>query len=140
MIIAIPVILVVFDLSMIVLGVQQNDSTCREVARVAANGNPLDAQSRAQMIIRKANMQTSGYVSNFKLLKLTNTVTAATIARLGTYGGQLKGELTAQTDVSVNSFVVRWAIGGTNPMHFVSEQTFPVTYVVPNTTQSQTGP
>ncbi len=132
----IPVVLVIFDLCIIVMGVQINDSTCREAARVAASGNPLQAQSRAQAIIDRANSRASGMVTNFVLANFASTVTAEDVAELGTYGGPVKGTVTIETDVSIHPIVVQLVYTGKSPLHFRSQQSFPFTYVVPNTTPS----
>jgi hypothetical protein len=132
----IPVVLVIFDLCMIVIGVQINDSTCREASRVAASGNPLQAQSRAQAIVDRANSRASGMVSNFVLANFTSTVTAADVAAVGTYGGPVNGTVTVETDVSIHPMVVQLVYTGKSPLHFRSQQSFPFTYVVPNTTPS----
>jgi hypothetical protein len=136
LLVIIPIVLVIFDLCVIVMGVQINDSTCREAARVAASGNPLQAQSRAQTIIDRANSRASGMVSNFVLANFTSTVTAQDVAALGTYGGPVKGTVTVETDVSIRPLVVELVYTGKSPLHFRSQQSFPFTYVVPNTTQS----
>lgn len=132
----IPVVLVLFDLCVIVMGVQVNDSTCREAARVAASGNPLDAQSRAQIIVDRANSHASAVVSNFTLARVVSTVTAKDIAALGTFGGPITGSVSVETDVDVHPLVVQLVYTGKSPLHFRSKQTFPFTYVVPNTTPS----
>jgi Flp pilus assembly protein TadG len=134
LIVLIPIVLVIFDLCAIVIGVQVNDSTCREAARVAASGNPLDAQSRAQAIIDRANLHASSFASNFSLASCVSTVTPQDVAALGTFGGPLTGTVTVQTDVSIHAFVVQLVYSGQSPLHFRSQQVFPFTYVVPNTT------
>ncbi len=134
LIVLIPVILVLFDLCVIVLNVQVNDSTCREAARVAASGNPLDAQARAMAIINRANSSPSSMLSNFTLVSLDSTVTAQDIAALGTYGGPVKGTVTVTTQVDVRPFIVQYVFSGKTPLHFNSKQSFPCTYLVPNTT------
>jgi|688.fasta_scaffold81398_2 hypothetical protein len=130
----IPIVLVVFDLAVIVIGVQINDSTCREAARVAASGAPVDQATRAQAVIARANARAAGMLSNFKLV--TNppisTVTQAQADALKPYGGALNGTVTVQTEVEVRPFVVQAAYNGQSPLKFRSQQSFPITYVVPN--------
>jgi Flp pilus assembly protein TadG len=134
LIVLIPIALAIFDFCIIVMGVQVNDSTCREAARVAASGNPLDAQSRAQAIIDRANSHASSTASSFSLVSVLSTVTPQDVQALGTFGGLLKGSVTVQTDVSIRPMIVQFVFSGGAPLHFRSEQTFPFTYVVPNTT------
>ena len=127
----IPIVLVVIDLCVIVIAVQVNDSTCREAARVAASGSPLDAQPRAMTIIDRANNRQSGLFSNFTLISLVSTVTAQDLQVLSTSGGPVKGTVTVETDVAVRPFVVQWVYIGQSPLHFRAQQSFPFTYVVP---------
>jgi len=130
----IPIVLVIFDLAVIVIAVQINDSTCREAARVAASGKPSDQQSRAQAVVNRANAKTAGMLSNFQLIGTpTSTVTQATADALAPYGGSLNGTVTVVTQVDVKPFVVQVVYNGSGPLQFRSQQTFPITYVVPNT-------
>jgi len=134
LVVLIPIVLFLFDLCVIVLNVQVNDSTCREAARIAASGNPLDAQARAMAVINRANSSPSSMLSNFTLLNLNSTVTAQDISALGTYGGPVKGTVTVTTQVDVRPFIVQYVFAGKAPLRFISKQSFPFTYLVPNTT------
>ena len=130
----IPIVLVIFDLAVIVIAVQINDSTCREAARVAASGRPGDQTSRAQAVVNRANAKTTGMLSNFQLVGTPNsTVTQTTADALAPYGGSLNGTVTVTTQVDVKPFVVQVVYNGGGPLTFRSQQTFPITYVVPNT-------
>ncbi|MBS2002343.1 MAG: TadE family protein [Candidatus Obscuribacterales bacterium] len=130
----IPIVLVVFDLAVIVIGVQINDSTCREAARVAASGAPQDQASRAKAVVARANARAAGMLSNFKLITdpPLSTVSQAQADALKPYGGALNGTVTVQTEVEVRPFVVQAAYNGQSPLKFRSQQSFPITYVVPN--------
>ncbi|MBI2812127.1 MAG: hypothetical protein HYX67_15030 [Candidatus Melainabacteria bacterium] len=130
----IPIVLVVFDLAVIVIGVQINDSTCREAARVAASGAPQDQANRAKAVISRANQRAAGMLSNFKLVTdpPVSTVTQAQANNLAPYGGALNGTVTVQTEVEIRPFVVQAAYNGKSPLIFRSQQSFPITYVVPN--------
>ena len=127
----IPIVLVVIDLCVIVIAVQVNDSTCREAARVAASGNPVDAQTRALAIIDRTNSRQSGMFSDFTLISLVSSVTPQDLQTLGTYGGPVKGTVQVETEVAVRPFVVQW-VTGHSPLHFRAQQSFPYTYVFPN--------
>ena len=129
----IPVILVIFDLAMIVLAVQTNDALCREAARAAASGDPNTMNQRATAVIKQQNLKSKGMASNYQLISLTSTASASYLASLGQYGGPVNGNVTAQTQVDVKPFVVQYAYGGQSPLQFKSSQTFPFTYVFPNT-------
>jgi len=132
----IPIVLVIFDLAVIVIGVQINDSTCREAARVAASGDPTDAQARAAAVVARANQRAQGMLSNFVLVNVNNTVTAAQMQALQPYGGPVQGTVTVQTEVDIRPFVVQFAYSGKSPLTFLSQQSFPFTYVVPNNAQA----
>jgi hypothetical protein len=132
----IPIVLVIFDLAVIVIGVQINDSTCREAARVAASGDPSDAQARAGAVVARANQRAQGMLSNFVLVNVNNTVTPAQMAALQPYGGPVQGTVTVQTEVDIRPFVVQFAYSGKSPLTFRSQQSFPFTYVVPNSAQA----
>ena len=129
----IPIMLVVFDLAMIVLAVQTNDALCRETARAAAAGDPSTMTQRATAIVAQANKKAAGMMSNYKLISVTSTASATYLASLGTYGGPVNGNVTASTQVDVKPFIVQYAYNGKSPLQFQSQQTFPFTYVFPNT-------
>jgi hypothetical protein len=94
----------------------------------------VDQATRAQAVIARANARAAGMLSNFKLV--TNppisTVTQAQADALKPYGGALNGTVTVQTEVEVRPFVVQAAYNGQSPLKFRSQQSFPITYVVPN--------
>lgn len=134
LIVLIPIVLVLFDLAVIVVGVQINDSTCREAARVASIGDPTDANKRAAAVVARANKQGSSMLSNFVLVSCTSTVTAAQVTALkASFGGPVSGTVTAVTEVDIKPFVVQYAYSGGAPLKFRATQTYPFTYVVPNT-------
>lgn len=143
----VPIVLVVFDLAVIVMAVQVNDSTCREAARVAASGNlgdlallgtvtGSDIYKRADAVIKRANAQSAGMLSNYRLEQVYTTpavgIIAQTIQQLGQTGGPVTGTVTVCTTVEVRPFIVKYAYSGGQPLIFRSTQAFPFTYVVPN--------
>jgi Flp pilus assembly protein TadG len=138
LIVLMPVLLMVMDLTVITLAVQINDNAARESVRLAASGDPSQAQARAQQVIARINAGTSGYVSNITLSQLTfnpaNLLVSA--AALVPYGGVITGSVTVQTQATVTPFVVQYVCPG--PYLFNSAQTCPVTYTVPNTAGGQT--
>jgi hypothetical protein len=134
----IPIVLVVFDLAVIVIGVQINDSTCREAARVAASGDPKDAQDRAGAVVARANQRAAGMLSNFVLKTVTTNVTSD-LTQLAKYGGPVQGTILIETEVDIKPFVVQFAYSGHSPLTFRSRQSFPFTYVFPNTSTSTSG-
>lgn len=144
----VPIVLLIFDLAVLVLGVQQNDSICREAARVAAAGDPTkanDLQDRANAVVTRANNNTKGMLSNFKLISVnTNPSQAAINTQIaqwqvpppgsGNTGGPITGTVTVDTEVDIKPFLVKYAYNG-QTLTFRSRQSFPFTYVVPNTAQ-----
>ena len=138
LLVLVPLVLVLFDLAVIVIGVQVNDQTCRQAARSASSGDPATAQQRAEAIIARANQQGSSMLSNFQLSQFTfnpGTVIADTNALRtsnGGYGGTVSGTVTVRTSVEIRPFVVPAVYSGGAPLVFVAEQTFPFTYLVPN--------
>jgi Flp pilus assembly protein TadG len=138
----IPIVLVVFDLAVIVIGVQINDSTCREAARVAASGNPNDALDRAKAVVARANQKASGMLSNFQLVPQPNGVktnVTSNLPQLLQYGGPVQGTVQVETEVDIKPFVVQFAYNGQSPLKFRSRQSFPFTYVFPNTSTPTAG-
>lgn len=133
LILLVPLVLLLFDLCIVVLAVQINDSTCREAARVASTGDPTNANTRATAVVARANKQGSSMLSNFTLVSCNSSVTAADIAALQPYGGPVTGTVSVVTRVDVKPFIVKYAYGGGAPLQFQSSQTFPFTFVVPNT-------
>lgn len=142
----VPIVLLVFDLAVIVMAVQINDSTCREAARVAASGdlgslktNSLaasDMHKRADAVVKRANTQSAGLLSNFVLFNVSTNPDEAsirnTITSLGNTGGPVTGTISVTTTVEVRPFLVKYAYNGGAPLVFQSRQSFPFTYVVPN--------
>lgn len=127
----IPIILVVFDLAIIVIGVQINDSTCREAARVAASGAPADVDARAKAVVARANQRSQGMLSNFVLISDKANV-VSDLTTLQKYGGPVQGTVVVETEVDIKPFVVQFAYNGQSPLKFRSRQSFPFTYVFPN--------
>jgi hypothetical protein len=135
LLVLIPLVLVLFDLAVIVIGVQVNDQTCRQCARAAASGDPNTAMQRVEAIISRANQQGSSMLSNFQLNTLTFNppTTPADATALIPYGGTLSGTVTVALTVNITPFIVPYVYSGGAPLTFQSVQTYPFTYVVPNT-------
>lgn len=138
LLILVPLVLVLFDLAVIVIGVQVNDQTCRQAARSASSGDPASAQQRAEAIIARANQQGSSMLSNFTLSNFTlspSTILADTDALRftnGGFGGTVSGTVTVQTSVEIRPFIVPVVYSGGAPLVFTASQTFPFTFLVKN--------
>lgn len=132
----VPLVLVLFDLAVIVIGVQVNDQTCRQAARAAASGDPVSAMQRAQAVVARANQQGSSMLSNFTLITPLTFVPDDVLEeteKLVPYGGTVSGTVTVQTEVDIHPFIVPYVYSGGAPLKFRSSQTFPFTHVVKNT-------
>lgn len=135
LLVLVPIILIFFDLAVIVIGVQVNDQTCKQAARAASSGDPVSANQRAQSIVARANQQGSSMLSNFILSSVTfNPASLLTDrAALDPYGGTVSGTVTVNTTVDIRPFLVPYVYSGGAPLTFRSSQTYPFTFVVPNT-------
>jgi hypothetical protein len=137
LVVIVPILVILCDLALVVLTVQANHSTCREAARLAASGDPSTANLRALAIIARANRSANGFISNFALDGLETTVKPAQLASLNPFGGTITGSVTASTHVELRPFLVQWLYAGKPLLIFHSRQSYPFTYVVPNTSQAQ---
>jgi len=135
LLVLVPIILIFFDLAVIVIGVQVNDQTCKQAARAASSGDPVSANQRAQAIVARANQQGSSMLSNFTLTSTTFNPTTLIADRnnLNPYGGTVSGTVTVNTTVDIRPFLVPYVYSGGAPLTFRSAQTYPFTFVVPNT-------
>jgi hypothetical protein len=132
----VPVLLLVFDLATIVLAVQANDSNCREAARLAASGDPNTANLRALAVIDRANKNMNSLISKFSVVSVDSTVTPVQLSSLNPYGGTISGAVAISTEVEVHPFLLQWLYSGKHLLTFHSRQSYPFTYVVPNTSQA----
>ncbi|MDX2107608.1 MAG: hypothetical protein SFY67_14500 [Candidatus Melainabacteria bacterium] len=135
LLVLVPIILIFFDLAVIVIGVQVNDQTCKQAARAASSGDPVSANQRAQAIVARANQQGSSMLSNFTLTGTTFNPATLIADRnaLNPYGGTVSGTVTVSTTVDIRPFLVPYVYSGGAPLTFRSAQTYPFTFVVPNT-------
>jgi hypothetical protein len=138
--VVIPVVLVIIDFILMNLAVQINDSAAREADRLAASGDPSQAVSRAQCVVKRINQSMAGYVSNVTLKSVTfnPTTLLATEASLIPYGGIVQGTVTVNTQVTVTPVLICYVYSG--PFTFQSSQTCPITYNIPNTAGGQPVP
>ncbi|MGD9681530.1 MAG: hypothetical protein AB7W16_10125 [Candidatus Obscuribacterales bacterium] len=137
LLVLVPLVLVLFDLAVIVLGVQVNDQTCRQAARAAASGDPNSALQRAQAIIDRANKQqkANSIVNKFTLDNLTfnpTSIPSDATNLAANFGGTVSGTVTVETVVDIYPFVVPLVYTGGSALQFRASQTYPITFVVPN--------
>jgi uncharacterized protein (UPF0333 family) len=131
-IVLVPIVLVLFDLAVLVLGVGINDSVCRDAARAAASGSPTDIQARAEAIINRMNAKSSSMLSNFKLIGCKmDGISQQDIQNAQQFGGPVTGTVTVTTEVEIRPFVVKVVYQGDKPLVFRARQCFPFTFVFP---------
>ena len=145
----IPIVLTIFDLCVIVIACQLNDSTARDACRAAASGAPVyttngytpvlsdlqtAAKNRAQAVVTRTNIKSNGIVSNYSLVNCNLTLGASYSLPqpVNGYnpGGLVIGSVTVQTQVQVTPFLVKYAYAG-QTMFFQSIQTYPISYSLP---------
>lgn len=140
LVVLVPALLVLVDLSVIMYGVQLNNTACRNAVQAAATGEPAEAQYRAQTILDQANSRIAGQlVSHFALdgpveckieaapIPYRDPMTSMTVNP----GGLITGTATAITTVEIRPFIVHCVYGGHLPLKFSCRQSIPIRYVVP---------
>lgn len=137
------VCLAIFDLSIIIWGVQINATTCQAAARAAGRGDPGEAMQRAQAVIdRKGESAGEALVSNPHLfgpvqVSLTSMPKSLHDPLTGVVfnpGGPIVGSVTVITEAVIHPFVLRILLPNQKSLTVKSEQTFPLTYVMPSST------
>jgi hypothetical protein len=140
LVIFVPVLLVLIDLSTIFLGVQANDNTCRNAVQAAASGDPAQATARAMTVVTRSNQRGSGpIVSHFNLVQpvevqITNrpaTEFDPLSEKQKNTGGAVTGTATVTTEVDIKPFVVQVVYGGKSPLKFRARKSFPISFIQP---------
>ncbi len=138
-VILVPIILLILDLSLILWGVQANALTCRNAVRAAASGDPVNAGQRAQSVVeRQDGRSSSTLISNSVVVppievKIINSPTAqpdAISGQLINPGGPIDGTISVTTSVEIKGFILQAFFSKQNPLRFSSRETFPITFVV----------
>lgn len=144
LILLIPILLVIFDAAVVVIAVSLNDSVCRDAARAAAGGRPIDfvdgngttqtanARARALAVIQRANTSMKGYITGVTLVDADSGPTPPNPTGPDpNFGGQYYGTYTVVTEVGIK---LPAAIPGLTPdtLAMKSKQTFPITFVEKN--------
>ncbi len=131
LLLAIPVFILLFDSSMLVIGVQINEKVCREAARMAASGEPDSAEARASFVISQAAKESPSMIADLHLVCIENTAAPGDIKYAQLNGGSISGTVAVTTVVVVKSLVVHWFFPGQHYLNFSAKQGFPYTYVFP---------
>ncbi len=133
LIILVPIILGLVDLAFLIAAMQVNDAACRDAARAAAAGPPTEAFQRASGVAQATN-RTQGYIKGPTVTQSDVTTNPASIADPGPFGGPYQGTVRVKTHVQLTMPVpIPFIPQTTQPMEFVAQQEFPITYVKPNT-------
>lgn len=139
-VIFIPVLLVLFDLSMILFASQQNENMCRNAAQAAATGDPAQAEARARIVVDQQNQSHFGNViPNFRLSSPVETIITSRppvahdliTDKFYNPGGPISGTAIVATEVDVKPFIVHTLYTGKSPLTFRTKQSFPIKYVMP---------
>jgi len=135
LLIAIPILLLIVQTVEAFIGFQVNEKTCREAARVAANGDPASAEQRAQSIVSKANEEKSWIVAD---LHLNSVKSMANPMNVQLSKGSIPfGSVEVETAVEIKPIFLSQFVPKNRFCVFVARQSFPYTYVLPASTSSQ---
>lgn len=137
--VVIPVILLIIDCATIYMGVQMNDSVCRDAARAASIGAPEaitagEPQRRAEGVVRKAN-KTAGAIRLDDTVKVTEQITGD--LPTAPYGGPVKGEVTVVTTVHVFPPFLISLFAGPGGVDFKAQESMPYTWSMASTATMQ---
>jgi Flp pilus assembly protein TadG len=143
LVVLIPVVLVLIDLSMTFLAVQANDAICRKAARTAASGDPARATIRAISVIQHEN-NSGGSMRRFSLIGPVDVqITSQPFIRFDSNldravnpGGPVNGTAKVTTEVEVKPLVVQLFFNSST-MRFQTHQTCPISYIQPATDGNQ---
>jgi hypothetical protein len=138
-VVLVPVLLFLTDFIFVLWGVQANDLVCRDAARAAAFGDPVDATARAQAVVESTADRQSLLVSPSILIPPVDVqVSHEPVVQFDPIshrefspGGPVTGTVTAVTEIEIRPFVMRIFTANTRKLTFRSHQKFPITYVSP---------
>lgn len=137
----VPIILLLIDCGVIMLGVSTNEAACRDAARAAAEGPPalLSSGSRTvssgQLPYKRAQRVVKDVYAAAGLIKIDETLNIKEDIKaplpVAPSGGAVIGEVSVETTADVMPpFLIRvFAENGT--YQFKSTQRFPYTYILP---------
>jgi len=140
LIVLIPVLMLLVDLVVIFMAVQVNDTACRDAARAAANGRPIDYNGksatsfgRAQAVVNQLN-KAGGYIVGPTLLPLDDGVKTGPVnvqPPPSDFGGQYQGSYRVTTEITIN--LPASLPGLPSSIKLNSRQEFPITFTESNT-------
>jgi hypothetical protein len=150
LIVIIPAILVLIDISVIILGATTNDTICRDAARAAAAGQPGKLEvctdrvvaaseqpyQRARAVVKRV-CQTAGAVRVSPDITVTESVRAP--VPVSPWGGAVDGEVTVETTVTIYPPFLLSGVVGPGGKEFKCNHTYPYTWFMPNTVDNSGG-
>jgi hypothetical protein len=125
--IALPILLLIIEGVDIACGFQFNEQTCREAARVAANGDPAFAAERAKLIVARSNDEKSWMVENERLVSVTNLGNPMNVQP--SLGSTPFATVEVVTAVDIKTNFIFLIMPGQKFLTLTSKQSFPYTYV-----------
>ena len=135
LLIVIPVILVGIDLATLYMGVNLNDTVCRDAARAASVGAPDAITSgeplrRAQGVVSRANATAGAIRMDPSSVKVTESINSLPKAP---YGGPVNGQVTVTTSVNVYPPFLLSLMSQGQPQTFTTNKTFAYTWSMQST-------
>lgn len=138
----VPIILLLADCAVIVIGVAQNDTACRDAARAASSGPPgqMLAGTRdlgaGQEPYRRAKSVIKDVYSLGGLIKISETMAVKETVKNpipeAPHGGPILGEVSVQTTAEISPPFLIGAIVHSGSIQFKNTRRFPYTYVMPS--------
>ncbi len=130
LIVLVPIVLGLFDMAVVIIANQVNDSACRDAARVAASGRPTadETTARATQVLKQV-YHTGGYLEGPALVAATPLGIKAPDP---VFGGPYSGSVRVETKITVH---LPAPLPGVLPatQEFHAREEYPVTFVEPNT-------
>jgi hypothetical protein len=137
----IPIILLLIDCSIIMIGVSTNEAACRDAARAASSGPPASMSSGAHAVAAAAApyARAKSIVKNVYaaggLIKISETMTIKEVLQdplpQAPAGGPLIGNVTVETTAEIYPpFLIRVFVDH-GSYQFKNTQSYPYTYVMP---------
>lgn len=137
----VPIVLLLIDCGVIMIGVSSNEAACRDAARAAAAGPPglmssgAHIVSAGQLPYKRAQRVIKDVYAAGGLIKIDDTLSVKEEIKaplpVATSGGPVIGEVSVETTADVMPpFLIRVFVeNGT--YQFKSTQRFPYTYILP---------
>jgi hypothetical protein len=129
LVLAIPFLLLVMNGVAIGIGLQSNENTCREAARLAASGDPATAELRAKSIVSKANETKGWMTADTHLDSVKNVANPMSVQQSD--GKTAYSSVEVSTTVCVHPAFLGAALYDKRIFTFSTTQRFPYTYVAP---------